>query len=571
MRSAIACTLPTRMPCAVAFQHNDLPAGRWIGAAVRAAARRADVVTAPSQAVAAQLDPGGKLASRIHVVSPGVDVDRFTATASPLHPPEVIVLGALVAWKRPELALEAVAIARRSLPELRLRFVGAPLRDDGTSLLDRLRQRIREPDLAGAVEFTGAVDDPRSALERATCLLHCAEAEPFGIAVLEALAAGRPAIVPAAAGPAEIVDDHCGRLYPPGDTQAAANAIIDVVADPERAAAMGAAGRERARERFGRVAARAAYADALSPRVSQARRPAAGLALVTVTHNSAAHLRRLLESASRHLPEARIVVVDCASSDETVAVARAHDAVTTIALEQNVGFGAANNRGLVHVAEPVTALVNPDVELIDDSLLVLSAQLGDTARPDRLLAPLVLSPDGSRQDTAHPVPGALADLLRTVVPPAAAPGTGLAPWGATAPRPVGWAVGCALAGRTDTLRRLGPFDERIFMYGEDLDLGLRAAAEGIETWFWPEARVLHHRAHSSLGAFGGEPYELLARARHEVVQRRLGSRRARLDDAAQALTFASRIIGKRLIGRSAVRERHQLGALRNVRRADGPA
>jgi GT2 family glycosyltransferase/glycosyltransferase involved in cell wall biosynthesis len=571
MRSAIACTLPARMPCPVAFQHNDLPAGRWIGAAVRAAARRADVVTVPSRAVAAQLDPGGKLASRIRVVSPGVDVERFSVTASPAQPPEVIVLGALVAWKRPDLALEAIAIARRSLPELRLRFVGAALRDDGPSLLDGLRERSREPDLAGAVEFAGAVADPRSALERATCLLHCADAEPFGIAMLEALAAGRPAIVPAAAGPAEIVDERCGRLYAPGDARAAAEAIVGVVADPERATAMGAAGRERARQRFRHTAARAAYADALGLGVSRARRPAVGLALVTVTHNSAAHLRRLLESASRHLPEARIVVVDCASSDETLAVARAHDSVTTIALAQNVGFGVASNRGLEHVTEPVTTLVNPDVELIDDSLLGLAAQLGDMARRDRLLAPLVLSADGSRQDTAHPAPGTLADLLRTVVPPAAVPGTGLAPWGATAPRVVGWAVGCALAGRTDTLRRLGPFDERIFMYGEDLDLGLRAAALGIETWFWPDARVLHHRAHSSRSAFGGEPFEMLARARHEVVRRRLGPRRARLDDAAQALTFASRIVGKRLIGRSALRERHQLGALLNVRRADGSA
>ena len=35
------------------------------------------------------------------------------------------------------------------------------------------------------------------------------------------------------------------------------------------------------------------------------------------------------------------------------------------------------------------------------------------------------------------------------------------------------------------------------MYGEDLELGLRAARAGVETWFWPGARVVHHRAHSS--------------------------------------------------------------------------
>jgi N-acetylglucosaminyl-diphospho-decaprenol L-rhamnosyltransferase len=452
---------------------------------------------------------------------------------------------------------------------------GAPLHGDGTALLGELRERASRPDLAGAVEFAGAVADPRADLARCVCLLHCAEAEPFGIAVLEALAAGRPAIVPAAAGPAEIVDGSCGVLYRPGDAGAAARAIVDVVSDPSRAAGMGRSGRARARTRFDGAASRAAYAAALRPLLSAAARdgppPAANLALVTVTHDSAAHLRTLVRSVDRHLPGVRVVVVDCASSDETVDVAHGSSSVVTVPLDRNVGFGRANNRGLEEVGEPVTALVNPDVELVDDSLMALAAQALDPGLPDRLLAPLVLCPDGSRQDSVHPTPATVADLIRAVVPPAVAPGSGLAPWGARTPRPVGWAVGCALVARTETLRRLGPFDERIFLYGEDLDLGLRAAQAGIETWFWPAARVIHHRAHSSRAAFGGEPFELLARARREVVARRLGPRAARIDDVTQAATFASRIAAKRLLGRSAARERRQLAALRRVRQADGRA
>jgi N-acetylglucosaminyl-diphospho-decaprenol L-rhamnosyltransferase len=574
MRSAIACMLPPRLSCAVVFQHNDLVPGPWIGAIVRAAGRRADLVTALSRTAAADLDPGGALARRIRVVYPGVDVEGFPADVAPVRPPEVLVLGALVPWKRPDLALEAIALARRSRPGIRLRLVGASLREDGTALLEELRARAAEPDLGGAVEFAGAVEDPRADLARATCLLHCAEAEPFGIAVLEALAAGRPAIVPAAAGPAEIVDQSCGVLYRPGDAGAAARAIVDVVCDPDRAAAMGAAGRARARTRFGGAASRAAYAAALKPLLAgrgRVARPAAKLALVTVTHNSASHLARLAESVQRHLPGVRLVVVDCASSDQTLSVARGLRSVVTVSLDQNVGFGRANNLGLEQLSEPVTALINPDVELVDDSLSALAAEALDPERADRLLAPLVLYPDGSRQDSVHPAPATFADVMRSVVPPGVVAGTGLGPWRAATPRRVGWAVGCALVARTETLRRLGPFDERIFLYGEDLDLGLRAAQAGIETWFWPSARVIHHRAHSSRAAFGGEPFELLARARREVVGRRLGPRRARLDDAAQAVTFASRIAVKRLLGRAEARERRQLAALRRARQADGRA
>jgi N-acetylglucosaminyl-diphospho-decaprenol L-rhamnosyltransferase len=290
-------------------------------------------------------------------------------------------------------------------------------------------------------------------------------------------------------------------------------------------------------------------------------------ALVTVTHNSAAEVEALLRSAAQYLPGVRTVVVDCASADDTVAVARRFADAEVMALTENVGFGRANNRGLAEVSEPVAVLVNPDVELLDDSLRGLAAQAAGTG--DRLLAPLVLYPDGRRQDTVHPLPASAQDCVRALVPGALLPGpvgVWLEPWRSPRPRQVGWAVGCALAARTDTLRRLGPFDESIFLYGEDMELGLRAAAAGVPTWFWPSARVCHHRAHSSAVAFGGEAFERLAAARHEVVRRRLGRRRAALDDALQALTFASRIVVKELVGRPAQRERAQLRAVASARR-----
>lgn len=295
---------------------------------------------------------------------------------------------------------------------------------------------------------------------------------------------------------------------------------------------------------------------------------AARLSLVTVTHNSEREVEALIDSVQRHLPGAQLIVVDCASIDQTVDRARRHEWVEVIALGENVGFGRGCNGGCAEARAPVTALVNPDVELLDDSLLALAAEAARGDRPPRLLAPLVLSPDGGRQDTVHPAPGSAADLIRAVVSPAllpAAAGIALAPWRSTTPRRVGWAVGCALVARTSTLRDLGPFDETIFMYAEDLELGLRAAQRGVQTWFWPAGRVLHRQAHSTHRAFGGEPFERQARARHDVVSRRLGRRRALVDDAAQTVTFASRLAAKRALGRPAGREAHQLRAMRTVR------
>jgi GT2 family glycosyltransferase/glycosyltransferase involved in cell wall biosynthesis len=580
MRSTLALLLGPRRPAPavpIVVDHHDMVPGPLIGRLVRRAAARAALVVVPSQAVAHDL----QLQSGVEVVAPGIDVSRFEREHRPELPPTVLVLGALVSWKRPDLALEAVAVARRRWPELHVRLVGAPIGGGrrGRRFVEQLHERAGDPDLAGVVEFTGAVEDSAPELARAVCLLHGAPREPFGLVIAEALAAGCPVIAPEAAGPREIVDESCALLYPPADIDAAAGALVTVLEQAERVGALAAAGRAVARARFDRSAARERFVAAVAP-VARPARPAlparsarsagrARLALVTVTHNSAGKLEALLASVGRHLPGVRVVVVDNASADETLAVARQRRddvEVDLIMHERNLGFGAACNEGVRAANEAVTAIVNPDVELLDDSLLLLADAL---SQHDRLLAPLVLSADGSRQDTVHPTPTSSADLVRALVPPALVPGRGgvaLAPWRSLEPRRVGWAVACALVARTQTLLALGPFDEQIFLYGEDLDLGLRAAAAGVETWFWPRARVLHHGAHATAPAFGGEPFELLARARHEVVRRRLGRWRGGLDDLAQATTFGSRIALKRAFGRPVARERSQLAAVASVRR-----
>jgi GT2 family glycosyltransferase/glycosyltransferase involved in cell wall biosynthesis len=567
MRSAIASlTLPreARLAC---DHHDFLPAGA-IGRLVRAAARRAALVTVPSGAVARDLDPGRELGDRLHVVHPGVEPEPWAQVGPPPEAPSLLVLGALVGWKRPELAVEVLSQARAELPGLTLRFVGAPVTGD-ESVPAELRARIAAAGLEAAVELAGPSADPRGELERASCLLHCAEREPFGLVILEALAAGRPVIAPHSGGPAEITDESCALLYPPGDAAGATAAAIRLLSAPERCRAMGAAGRARVREHFTAAHTRAGFRAALEPLLSGRdrgrARSRATLAVVTVTHNSGAVLPRLMASVHRHLPEAELIVVDCASSDDSVAVAQSAEA-TVIALSENVGFGRACNIGVRAGQAAVTALLNPDVELLDDSLRELASEVSRPDRPERLLAPLVLNPDGTRQQTAHPAPTSAADLLAAVVAPAVLPVSGLAPWLATRPRRVGWAVGAALVGRTRTLRSLGPFDETIFMYGEDMDLGLRATRTGVETWFWPSARVLHTGAHAAEEAFGGEPFERLARARHDVIGRQLGTRRARVDAVAEALTFGSRFLVKRLLGLEHERERRQLAALMRVSR-----
>ncbi len=282
MRALLSCTAASagaRARPPLVFVHNDLLPSPLVARAVRAAARRADLVVALSQAIADDLaiggptdpppDPGGDRSTAIlggdrrgrapvEVVRPGVDLDRLTPTGPPpADPPTALLLGAIVGWKRPDLAVEAVALAARELPELRLRVAGAPLDAAGGELLARLRARAARPDLAGRVDFLGQVADVPAALASATCLLHCADREPYGMALVEALACARPVVAPAAGGPLEIVDRSCGALYAPGDASAAARALVDAI---RRATTLGPDARARAKANFDRDASDARFA-----------------------------------------------------------------------------------------------------------------------------------------------------------------------------------------------------------------------------------------------------------------------------------------------------------------------
>jgi glycosyltransferase involved in cell wall biosynthesis len=233
--------------------------GRAVAAiALRAAARRADAIVALSGAISRAHDPGGRRLGRTHVIHPGVDAAHWALPDAPGKPPRALLLGALVPWKRADLALEIAA----RLPDLRLDIAGAPLPGDPPQFAAAIAERAAAPGLAGRVRLVGALPDPRTALRDAHVLLHCADEEPYGLALVEALAAGRPVVAPAAGGPLEIVTPSAGKLYAPGDATAGAAALAAALAEPALCAGARARAatfdRDAAARRFAAVVARVA-------------------------------------------------------------------------------------------------------------------------------------------------------------------------------------------------------------------------------------------------------------------------------------------------------------------------
>ncbi len=194
----------------------------------------------------------------VHVVHPGVPA---TARAGPrMHrtsgeyaeaPVIVGVVGRLARWKRVELALRALPHVLAVLPEVELRVIGG-----GSAAVDRgyaaeLRAEASRMQVSDAVRFLGHVADGPAAIDALDILVHCADQEPFGLALVEALLAGVPVVASRDGGPREIVRDGVdGLLVDVTDAHGLAAAIVALARDPARRAAMGNAGYDRALERF---------------------------------------------------------------------------------------------------------------------------------------------------------------------------------------------------------------------------------------------------------------------------------------------------------------------------------
>jgi GT2 family glycosyltransferase len=285
--------------------------------------------------------------------------------------------------------------------------------------------------------------------------------------------------------------------------------------------------------------------------------------LVVVTWNCRDDLRRLLESVGSTLGDrTEIVVVDNASQDGSADEAEGSSLVDTVIRErENAGFGAASNAGVRAARSDVVVLLNPDTVLVDDSLLAL-ARLARDRRA--LCGPRLVGGDGVSQPSASPPPGGWEVAVDALLPAAFMPPPlreRCEPSRAERCRKVGWLTGACVAAPRDILLRLGPFDEELHMYGEDLDLGLRARAAGIPVLFAPDvARIVHLGERSTTQRFGATKTALKISTRREVVRRRRGSRRELLDFGSQLVFYATRYAAKSALGRDGRWEREWLSA-----------
>lgn len=183
------------------------------------------------------------------LVRPPKGVTQRRAEMAPKGDELVVgIIGSIIPSKGHLELIEALAIARHSLPNLKLAVVGEAV--DG-EYLARMRGRIAALDLESSVVFTGFVDNIAEVVHSLDLLAMPSWREPFGRTPVEAMAAGKPVVATNRGGCTEIVETgRTGVLVPPRSPEALAQGLLTILRDPLGARLMGERGRERARALF---------------------------------------------------------------------------------------------------------------------------------------------------------------------------------------------------------------------------------------------------------------------------------------------------------------------------------
>lgn len=238
-----------RVPYLLLWESHDLnerpPLRRAVAWGPSAAALQGAAGVLPASSLARErLIRSGFPAERLHVLPNAPDVRRIAASV-PLPdrpsdgPPTFLYSGRLVADKDLPTLLHAFAGVQREIPDAQLAIVGGgPLESELKELSAGLGLRH--------VAFKGFLqpDDLPAAYAAADVFVLPSRHEPFGVVVMEAMAAGLPVVVSTSVGCADdLVDDSCGVVFPVGDVERLTAAMVMLGTDAGRRRAMGRAAR----------------------------------------------------------------------------------------------------------------------------------------------------------------------------------------------------------------------------------------------------------------------------------------------------------------------------------------
>lgn len=204
-----------------------------------------------------------------------------------------------------------------------------------------------------------------------------------------------------------------------------------------------------------------------------------------ISHGQGAFCVQLLDDLARNAAGAPARVVLTLNIPEDVRLDPALPfPVEVLRNDRPKGFGANHNQAFRHCDTPLFAVLNPDLRVAADPFPALAQALADPTTG--IVAPVVREVDG-----------AVADFVRPLVTPWEVVRRRLRRTQARLDAPPDWIAGMFLAFRSETYARLGGFDERYFLYCEDVDICARARLRGLALRIASGTTVIHQAQRAS--------------------------------------------------------------------------
>ncbi|MBN2382499.1 glycosyltransferase family 2 protein [bacterium] len=243
------------------------------------------------------------------------------------------------------------------------------------------------------------------------------------------------------------------------------------------------------------------------------------VSFIIVHHNAPHSLAACLASLYRYCqrPDYEVIVIDNASADRSWrnSIPDGQPGLQIIESSENLGFAAANNRAVRHARGTFLFLINPDIVFMQDPIPDMLAFHGPDLKIGTI-GPKLVYPDGRLQPSRGTFPHLLLTIsqlfrLKRLLPrdeiliPVLAPllGNLFAQWRkADRTQVVDYTTGAALWIRRDLFIEMNGFDERFFLYFEEIDLCKRLHEKGYRNYFLPSVTMVHEVSSSTETAPG---------------------------------------------------------------------
>lgn len=239
------------------------------------------------------------------------------------------------------------------------------------------------------------------------------------------------------------------------------------------------------------------------------------ISIIIVNWNAGPQLQHCIDSLTSPCIQ-QIIVVDNASTDGSESIITKHPGVTLIRVEENLGFGKACNLGAQQTSAEYLLFLNPDAAVCHDTLeksLVfmqspMNAQVG-------ICGVQLLDESGHVSRSCARFPSAAGFAVHAIGLDRLFPRLGhfMAEWPHGSTREVDHVIGAFFLVRRDLFQALGGFDERFFVYLEDLDFSYRARQAGWRTVYLADVQAFH--------AGGGTSNQIKARRLFYSLRSRL--------------------------------------------------